>query len=61
MYINICDISFYPLASMPTCRVMFGHVMSKAAQYIIDNIKFCVGFLEVSLKEVQSSLQKIIT
>jgi hypothetical protein len=40
---------------------MFGHVMSKAAQYIIDNIKFCVGFLEVSLKEVQSSLQKIIT
>ncbi len=43
---------------MPTCRVLFGHVMSKATRYIIDNIKICVGFSEVSLKEIQSSLQK---
>jgi hypothetical protein len=35
--------------------------MSKVAQYATDDVKMCVKFLEVSLKEVQSSLQKTIT
>lgn len=39
----------------------FGHAMSKVAQYATDDIKMCVKFLEVNLKEIQSSLQKIIT
>ncbi len=36
----------------------FGHAMSKVAQYATNDTK---KFLEVSLKEVQSSLQKTIT
>jgi hypothetical protein len=35
--------------------------MSKVAQYAIDDTKTCAKFSEVSLKEVQSSLQKTIT
>jgi hypothetical protein len=29
----------------------FGHGMSKATQYDIDDTKICVGFSEVSLEE----------
>jgi hypothetical protein len=39
----------------------FGHAMSKACQYAFDDSKVCVGFLEVSFKNVQTSLQKTIT
>jgi len=39
----------------------FSHAMSKVAQYATNDTKMCVKFLEVSLKEVQSSLQKTIT
>jgi hypothetical protein len=35
--------------------------MFKVAQYAIDDTKVCVGFFEVSLKGVQTSLQNIIT
>ncbi len=38
----------------------FGHGMSKATQYATIDINICVGFLEVNLKDTQSSLQKII-
>jgi hypothetical protein len=34
----------------------FGHAMSKVAQYATNDTKMCVKFLEVSLKEVHSSL-----
>jgi hypothetical protein len=34
--------------------------MSKACQYAYDDSKVCAGFLEVSLKNVQTSLQNII-
>ncbi len=34
----------------------FGHAMSKACQYAFDDSKVCVGFLEISLKNVQTSL-----
>ncbi len=39
----------------------FGHAMSKEAQYVTNDNNVCVGFLEVSLKEAQFSLQKTIT
>jgi hypothetical protein len=35
--------------------------MSKACQYVDDDAKICHVFANVSLKGVQSSLQKIIT
>jgi hypothetical protein len=35
--------------------------MSKTTQNAIDNIKRCVRFLKVSLKEAQSSLEETIT
>ncbi len=42
-------------------RFCFGHAMSKACQYVDDDAKVCHVFAKVSLKGVQSSLQKIIT
>jgi hypothetical protein len=39
----------------------YGHAMSKACQYAFDDSKVCVGFLEISLKNVQTSLHKTIT
>lgn len=39
----------------------FRHAMSMVTQYVIDDVKIYVGFLEVSLKIVQSLLQKTIT
>jgi hypothetical protein len=39
----------------------FGHAMSEVAQYATDDTKMCAKYLEVNLKEVQSSLQKTIT
>jgi hypothetical protein len=36
----------------------FGHGMSKATQYATIDINICVDFLEVNLKDTQSSLQK---
>jgi hypothetical protein len=38
----------------------FGHAMSKACQYAYDDSKGCARFLEVSFKNVQTSLQNII-
>jgi len=38
----------------------FGHAMSKVAQYVTNDNNVYVGFLEVSLKKTQSSLQKTI-
>ncbi len=38
----------------------FGHAMSKACQYAYDDSKVCAVFLEVSLKNVQTSLQNTI-
>jgi hypothetical protein len=35
--------------------------MSKAYQYAINDVKFCVGMKEVSLKNAQQALQKTIT
>ncbi len=39
----------------------FGHAMSKVVQYAIDDSKVYAGFLEVSQKGVQFTLQKTIT
>jgi hypothetical protein len=39
----------------------FGHAMSKVAQYVTNDNNVYAGFLEVSLKKIQSSLQKTIT
>jgi hypothetical protein len=39
----------------------FGHVMSNATQYVVNNAKVCARFSKVNLKVVQSSLQKSIT
>jgi hypothetical protein len=39
-------------------EVLFGHVMSKACQYVDVDAKVCHVFAKVSLKGVQSSLQK---
>jgi hypothetical protein len=38
----------------------FRHAMLMVAQYVIDDLKIYVGFSEISLKIVQSSLQKTI-
>jgi hypothetical protein len=37
----------------PFVKSCFGHAMSKATQYAIDDSKICVGFSKVNLKEVQ--------
>ncbi len=37
---------------------LFGHAMSKVAQYVIDDTNIYVEFSKVSLKEAQSLLQK---
>jgi hypothetical protein len=34
--------------------------MSTVAQYAIDDAKVCQGFSKISLKVIQTSLQKII-
>jgi hypothetical protein len=34
----------------------YGHAMSKCCQYVINDLKMCVGMKEVSIKETQSSL-----
>jgi hypothetical protein len=39
----------------------FGHVMSKACQYGTNDDKVVIGLKHVSVKNVQFSLQKIIT
>jgi hypothetical protein len=39
----------------------FGHVMSRATQYVANNAKVCARFSKVNLKVVQLSLQKTIT
>jgi len=51
----------YPFQlSSPFLGSCFGHAMSKACQYAYDDSKVCVGFLEVSFENVQTSLQNII-
>jgi hypothetical protein len=37
----------------PFVKSCFGHAMSKATQYAIDDGKICVVFSKVNLKEVQ--------
>lgn len=55
-------VSCEPLGlTRPYAGVCFGHVMSKACQYATDDSKVCRDFKEISLKEVQSALQKTIT
>jgi hypothetical protein len=34
--------------------------MSKVTQYAIDDIKVCIWFSKINLKEIQSLLQKIL-
>jgi hypothetical protein len=50
-------VSYSPLQlACPCVGSCLGHAMFKATQYVIDDIKVCVGFFEVSLKGVQASL-----
>ncbi len=58
---NVVFIFFLDLPS-PFVRSCFGHAMSKATQYVIDDAKVFVGFLKLSLKGVWQVLilQKII-
>jgi hypothetical protein len=39
----------------------FGHAMSKATQYAIDDTRVCAHMMEVSLKQAQATLQKTMT
>jgi len=41
-----------PSTNISSCGVMFGHAMSKVAQYVIDDTDVYVKFSKVSLKEV---------
>jgi hypothetical protein len=57
--INIipCVHLFLPQPYAISC---YGHAMSKCYQYATNDLKVCGGMKEVSIKEVQSSLQKTI-
>jgi hypothetical protein len=46
--------------SIPFVGLCDGHVMSKVTQYAIEDAKICQGFSKVSLKFVQTSLQKLL-
>jgi hypothetical protein len=35
--------------------------MSKACQYATNDVKLCIGMKEVSLKDAQQAMEKIIT
>ncbi len=49
-------VSCSPLQlACPFVGSCFGHAMSKATQYAIDDTKVCAGFFEVSLKGAQAS------
>jgi hypothetical protein len=39
----------------------FGHVMFKLCQYVLNDDKVSMGLILVNVKDVQTSLQKIIT
>jgi hypothetical protein len=49
-------ISCVPLLlPQPYAASCYGHAMSKCCQYVINDLKMCVGIKEVSIKETQSS------
>jgi hypothetical protein len=55
-------VSYFSLwLTCPFVGSWFSHAISKVAQYATDDTKICAWFLEVSLKEIQSSSQKTIT
>jgi hypothetical protein len=49
------------LLPQPYIVSFYGHAMSKCCQYVTNDLKVCGGMKEVSIKKVQSSLQKAIT
>ncbi len=52
-------VSYFPLQlPCPFVGSNFGHAISKATRYAIDDVKACSRFTEVSLKGAQTSLQK---
>jgi hypothetical protein len=53
---NVVSYSPFQLAR-PFVGLCFGHAMS----FVTNNTKMCAGFYKVSLKGVQTSLQKTIT
>jgi hypothetical protein len=57
MYVIYCSTIQLACPFVGSC---FKHAMSMATQYVIDDVKICVEYSKVSLKIVQSSLQKII-
>jgi len=63
MTTTLKNIVFCDMLDLPTpfARTCWGHVMSKATQYAIDDIKVCGGLREANLKSAQSKLQTIIT
>jgi hypothetical protein len=44
-----------------TLALYFGHVMSKACQYVTNKTKVGVAMKEVNLKDAKIELQKTIT
>ncbi len=50
----LTNVDFYFFLDLPSpfVRSCFGHAMSKATQYVIDDAKMFVGFLKLSLKGV---------
>jgi hypothetical protein len=55
-------VSYVPLMlPQPYAGSYFGHVMSKCYKYAINDLKVCASMKKVSIKDVQASLQKIIT
>jgi hypothetical protein len=47
--------------SKPHARSCFGHLMSKCCQYAKRKDKMCINIIDVLLKDIQTTLQKIIT
>ncbi len=56
--IILCDLLMITKFYFATC---YGHAMTKCCQYGTNDIKVCGGMKELSIKDAQSSLCKIIT
>ncbi len=52
----LCHVNFYN-----TLALYFGHVMSKACQYVTNKTKVGVAMKEINLKDAKIDLQKTIT
>ncbi len=63
MVIALCSIVDYRLLKFQHVYkgMCFGHIMSKACQYVTNDEKVITSLKQVSVKAAQGNLQKIIT